>query len=315
MITSLLGRTSGSRTSSIMYTVLAALVPGLLAQSYFMGLGVLWNGVLLTVWCLGIEALIVLCRRPSDLKTELIRHLGDGTTLLTAWLIAVCLPPDLSPWVLAIAALAAIGVAKHAYGGLGQNVFNPAMVGYAVILLSFPALLASYPSITTDGLSGATLLSEFRYRPAMTVAEFMPSVAIASQQAAVTAGCFLSGGLYLLWRRIINWRIPGAMLLTVGILAAATYDQGSSQSLGSPWFHWTTGGTVAAAFFFATDPVTHPANPRHQVIFGCLVGLFLFVIRTGASLPDGIAFAILLANCVTPLLNRIHQQPRTPAHE
>ena len=126
---------------------------------------------------------------------------------------------------------------------------------------------------------------------------------------------FLLGGLWLLFRRIISWRIPSAVLLTVGILAAVTYDQGSSQSLGSPWFHWTTGGTVAAAFFFATDPVTHPSNPRHQLIFGCLIGSILFVIRTGASLPDGIAFAILLANCTTPLLNRIHQRSLQAAHE
>ena len=293
-----------------MYTVLAAMTPGLAAQIYFLGFGVLLNGILLCLWCLLFEATIVLLRRPANLRAELTRHLGDGSTVLTAWLIAVCLPPDLPAGVLAIAALAAVGLAKHAYGGLGQNVFNPAMVGYAVILLSFPALMATYPSVHTDGLSGATLLSDFRYRPATTVEEFMTGAAAAHFQASVTAGMFFLGGLWLLFRRIISWRIPTAVLLTVGILAAATYDQGSSQSLGSPWFHWTTGGTIAAAFFFATDPVTHPANPRHQLLFGCLIGSILFVIRTGASLPDGIAFAILLANCTTPLLNRMHQRSR-----
>ena len=298
-----------------MYMVLAALLPGLFAQSYFLGPGVLLNGLILTACCLATEALIVLARRPTNVMSELHRHLGDGTTLLAAWLITVCLPPGLPLGVLAIAAMATVGLAKHAYGGLGQNVFNPAMVGYAVILLSFPALMASYPSTHPDALSGATLLSEFRYRPTMTVAEFMPSMAAAEYQATVTASMFLIGGLLLLWLRIISWRIPMSMLLTVGLLAAATYDQGSSQSLGSPWFHWTSGGTVAAAFFFATDPVTHPANPRHQIIFGCLIGVFLFVIRTGASLPDGIAFAILLANCTTPLLNRLHQKPRSQVRE
>lgn len=304
-----------NRTSTVMYTVLAALTPGLIAQAYFFGFGVLLNGIILSVLCVLIEVSIVLARRPVNYINELSRHIGDGSTLLTAWLIAVCLPPSLPISVLAVAALAAIGLAKHAYGGLGQNVFNPAMVGYAVILLSFPALMATYPSAGTDGLSGATLLSDFRYRGGTTVAEFMPGVATAAHHATLTAGMFLLGGLWLLFRRIISWRIPTTMLLTVGFLAAVTYDQGSSQSLGSPWFHWTTGGTIAAAFFFATDPVTHPANPRHQILFGCLIGVILFVIRTGASLPDGIAFAILLANCTTPLFNRMHQQPQRAAHE
>ena len=173
-----------------MYTVLAALAPGLIAQAYFLGLGMLLNGMVLSVFCVLIEVGIVLLQRPTHLRTELTRHLGDGSTLLTAWLIAVCLPPDLPISVLAVAALAAIGLAKHAYGGLGQNVFNPAMVGYAVILLSFPALLASYPNIGVDSLSGATLLSDFRYRGGTTVAEFMPSVAMAQHQATVTAGLF-----------------------------------------------------------------------------------------------------------------------------
>ena len=139
-------RRTGNRTSNIMLKVLAALVPGLLAQSYYLGPGVLVNGMVLTLCCLATEALIVVLRKPNNLRAELLRHLGDGTTLLIAWLIAVCLPPNVPVGVLAIAALASVGLAKHAYGGLGQNVFNPAMVGYAIILLSFPGILASYPS-------------------------------------------------------------------------------------------------------------------------------------------------------------------------
>ena len=184
--------------------------------SLLLGLGILLNGMVLSVFCVLIEVGIVLLQRPTHLRTELTRHLGDGSTLLTAWLIAVCLPPDLPISVLAVAALAAIGLAKHAYGGLGQNVFNPAMVGYAVILLSFPALLASYPNIGVDSLSGATLLSDFRYRGGTTVAEFMPSVTMAQHQATVTAGLFFCGGLWLLFRRIISWRIPTAVLLDCG---------------------------------------------------------------------------------------------------
>jgi electron transport complex protein RnfD len=106
----------------------------------------------------------------------------------------------------------------------------------------------------------------------------------------------------------MHWRIPLTVLVTVGVLAGILHDGGSSASLGSPWFHWTTGGTVAAAFFVATDPVTHPARPQHQVLFAILIGCLLFLLRTQGNLPDGIAFAVLLANCTTPLFNRLHRQ-------
>ena len=235
-------------------------------------------------------------RRPTS--AHRVGSALHGTTLLIARLITMP-AAQRAHWGFSRGRPGSVGLAKHATA-VWDRMCLIAMVGYAIILLSFPGILASYPNASPDGLSGATLPSEFRYRPAMTVAEFMPSVAVAQHQAMVTAALFLAGGLWLIWQGIISWRIPSAMLLTLGFLAAASYDQGSSQSLGSPWFHWTSGGTMAAAFFFATDPVTHPANPRHQIIFGCLIGLLLFVIRTGGSLPDGIAFAILLAK-PTPL--------------
>ena len=187
------------------------------------------------------------------------------------------------------------------------------MVGYAIILLSFPQALAAWPALggaenlASDALSGATYLSEFRYRDAMTVDEFLLNNPQVMHQQVI-AGLFLLGGLGLIYLRIISWRIPLALLITVGLLASVTYDQGSTQSMGSAWFHWATGGTMAAAFFVATDPVTHPSRHSHQIIFAVSIGILLFVIRTQGNLPDGIAFAVLLANCATPLLNRIHRQ-------
>jgi len=280
-------------------------------------LGILWNLFWLSALCLATEVLVVALRTgslsPALLRAPLQNNLGDGTTLLAAWLIAICLPPSVSIQILAVAALASIGLAKHAYGGLGNNIFNPAMVGYAVILLSFPQALAAWPALggaenlAADALSGATYLSEFRYRDAMTVDEFLLNNPQVMHQQII-AGLFLLGGLGLIYLRIISWRIPLALLITVGLLASVTYDQGSTQSMGSAWFHWTTGGTMAAAFFVATDPVTHPSRHSHQIIFAVSIGILLFVIRTQGNLPDGIAFAVLLANCATPLLNRIHRQ-------
>ena len=305
------------KTPNVMAWVLIALLPGLAGMTFYFGLGVLWNLFWLSALCLATEVLVVALRTgslsPALLRAPLQNNLGDGTTLLAAWLIAICLPPYVSIQILAVAALASIGLAKHAYGGLGNNIFNPAMVGYAVILLSFPQALAAWPALggaenlASDALSGATYLSEFRYRDAMTVDEFLLNNPQVMHQQII-AGLFLLGGLGLIYLRIISWRIPLALLITVGLLASVTYDQGSTQSMGSAWFHWATGGTIAAAFFVATDPVTHPSRHSHQIIFAVSIGILLFVIRTQGNLPDGIAFAVLLANCATPLLNRIHRQ-------
>ena len=309
------------RTSALMHRVSLALIPGILAMAWQNGLGIIWNMLWLVVLCCLVEAICTglrqgLGRRLAQLKTERF-GLADSTTILAALLIGICLPPYVSPAILGVAALASIGMAKHAYGGLGQNIFNPAMVGYAVILLSFPLALATWPAsidTATDGLTGATPLSEFRYRGGVTADEFFVARGTANPNA-VAAGLFALGGLWLIQQQIVRWRIPVTVLLTVGLLATIFHDQGSSTSLGSAWFHWTTGGTVAAAFFVATDPVTHPARPSHQVAFAVLVGSLLFLIRTQGNLPDGIAFAVLLANCTTPLLNRIHRQKVTEAAE
>ena len=295
-----------NRTGSLMNAVTLAMLPGVFAMAAQYGIGVIWNLIWLALLCCAVEVACCSLRHGFAVARRRQFDLGDGTTVLAAVIISICLPPFVSPAILAVAALAAIGLAKHAYGGLGQNIFNPAMVGYAVILLSFPLALASWPG-ATDGLTGATLLSEFRYRGNITAAEFAAGH-LSGNPNLMTAGLFALGGAWLIHQRIMHWRIPVTVLLTVGLLAAICHDGGSSASLGSPWFHWTTGGTVAAAFFVATDPVTHPARPQHQVLFAMLVGCLLFLIRTQGNLPDGIAFAVLLANCTTPLFNRVHRQ-------
>ena len=219
----------------------------------------------------------------------------------------------MSPAILCVAALAAIGLAKHAYGGLGQNIFNPAMVGYAVVLLSFPLALATWPTITTDGLTGATLLSEFRYRGGITADEFFLN-RVTSNPNLLSASLFGLGGLWLIHQGIMHWRIPLTVLVTVGVLASVFHDQGSSASLGSAWFHWTTGGTMAAAFFVATDPVTHPARPGHQIVFAILIGCLLFLIRTKATCPTAspspCCWPIAQPRCSTAFTAR--KLPRSP---
>ncbi len=295
-------------TSRIMLTVLSALLPGIAAMVAVWGWGVLWNLVWLSVFALLAEACLLAIG--GERKLQKIRfQLVDGTALLTGWLIAICLPPFTDLYLLALAATAGLALGKHVYGGLGGNIFNPAMVGYAVVIVSFPEALAHWPAIASelgaDGLSGATLLSEFRYRTGLTTSEFDSLFLTAADDQQLIALSFLIGGLVLAYRKLLAWRIPVAVLAGVGLAALFGYDQGASTSLGSAWFHWTTGGTVAAAFFIATDPVTHPQHPKHQIVFGLMIGVLIYLIRAYGSYPDGIAFAVLFANAFTPFLNRL----------
>ena len=295
-------------TRGIMGWVLMAMLPGIIAMTSVWGLGVLWNVVLLSVVCAVAELAGTAARGTRD-RQALTKAVGDGTALVTGWLIAIALPPYTHVGVLCVAGLAAVLLGKHAYGGTGRNVFNPAMVGYAVALVSFPTLLAEWPAIgatapQVDTLSGATLLSEFRYRDGLTVAEFSARLGATSQAQQWVAWAFAAGGGLLMAMKLIAWRVPLALLAGVGIGALFGFDNGSSQSLGSFGFHLTSGGLMAAAFFVATDPVTHPKLPAHQIVFGLMIGLLIYLIRGFGVQPDAIAFAILLGNCVTPLLNR-----------
>lgn len=294
--------------------VLVALLPGLGAMTYVWGIGIVYNVALLSIICLATEAAAVFAKQAlgnapgENTVKKWCGHLFDGSTLVTAWLIAICLPPFTNFGILSLAGLAAIGLAKHAYGGLGRNIFNPAMVGYAVILVSFPSHLALWPASSDGGidhLTGATILSDFRYRVGITTTEFTSLFAPNLQDQRLIAYSFLAGGLFLLVKKLLAWRIPVSMLAGVGFAALFGYDQGSSMSSGSAVFHWTSGGFIAAAFFVATDPVTHPRGARPQIIFGFTVGLMTYLIRAYGTFPDGIAFAILFANCLTPLMNRM----------
>ncbi|HAR30540.1 MAG TPA: electron transport complex subunit RsxD [Gammaproteobacteria bacterium] len=290
----------------VMLTVIAALTPGALALLGWYGLAALSNLVVAAFAALITEMLALRLRRRASLPTVL-----DGSALLTGLLLGLALPPG-TPWgIVALAAVIGVGLGKHAYGGIGQNVFNPAVVGYTVVLVSFPAALANWPEVgsaSVDALSGATALSAFRYREGMTV----PEVWLAERGFGAVGGfpaewislAFLAGGLFLVWRRLAAWRVAAAFLGTLGLLGLAGYDNGSSRSLGSPFLHWFSGGTMLAAWFFLTDPVTHPASRRGQLWFGALVGVVTWVIRSFGSYPDGIAFGILLANGATAWLDR-----------
>jgi electron transport complex protein RnfD len=286
----------------IMMMVLFALLPGAAAEVYFYGPGYLANILFACSLGLGMEAACLgLQRRP------VLPAVSDGSTLVTCVLLALALPPGL-PWpVLGVAIAAAVIIAKHLYGGLGNNLFNPAAVGYTVVLVSFPVAMADWP-VPVDGLTSATALVSLKYREGATVAEAWTAAGGFGTFGGhgwewINLG-FLISGVALLALRLAAWRIPVTILATIGLLAMAGYDGGSSASWGSPMYHWFSGATMLTVFFFATDPVTHPASPPGQIAYGIVIGAMIFVVRSLGNYPDGAAFAILLGNAISPYLDR-----------
>jgi len=224
-------------------------------------------------------------------------------------LIGLALPPSLPIWMILAGCLFAIIFAKHFYGGLGQNLFNPAMVGYAVLIISFPLAMSNWPLPATslvDGISGATPLDDFKFRGVLSVKEYWQAADGNNWSAwSVINASFLLGGVYLLYIKACTWVAPCTMLGTLALLALFFFDGGSPESLGSPLFHLFSGATMIGAFYIVTDPVTSPDSVRGQAIFGVGVGLLTFIIRTTGAYPEGIAFAVLLMNGCSPLIDYI----------
>jgi electron transport complex protein RnfD len=298
-------------TRHIMFFVAACLVPGLALQALLIDpTGVLLNVVTASVVALVTDRLCLRLRDPRVQPSSMTPSGSDASALVTALILAAALPPG-AIGAVALATLTALALGKHAYGGLGNNVFNPAMVGYAVAIVSLPIATAGWPtgsSAATDALAGATVLTTFKYRGAATVDGIWTEAAgfglLAGAGYEWVALAFGIGGAVLIFRGYAAWRPVAGMLIALLAAAAIGYDNGSSASLGSPAYHLFAGGTLLAATFVLTDPVTHPAHHRAQWLFGLCVGLLVFGIRAWGNYPDGIAFAVLLGNALTPYLDR-----------
>jgi len=326
---------SADTVSVVMRRVLIALIPGIALLTAFFGVGVLSNLVLATAFALLFETAALSLRR-----WPLRPFLTDYSVVVTAWLLAAALPP-LSPWwLIAVATGFAVIVAKHLYGGLGYNPFNPAMVGYVVVLISFPAeltawlapaglgesppLFAGLASVFTgggvsqwDGATAATVLDVSKTEVAR---GRMLSEISAQTVFGVLGGrgwewanlAFLLGGLWMLYRRVIHWHIPTGMLGSLMLLSGLFWIV-DSETFGSPLFHLFGGATLLGAFFIATDPVSAATTPRGRLLFGAGIGILTFAIRTWGGYPDGVAFAVLLMNMVAPTLD-YYTQPRVFGH-
>ena len=322
-----------SGVSSIMLQVLLALLPGIATYVWIFGAGILVQLALATLTALLAEAVMLRARRKP-----LALHLGDLSAVVTAWLIALTMPPIAPWWMVVVATLTAIVVAKHLYGGLGQNPFNPAMVAFCVMIVAFPALMSQWPP--AGSLDFATqldlILGGPRQLDAITAATPLDALRTGLREGGAGASVgavlegpafglfggrgwewiafgFALGGLFLLWRGIITWHLPLAFLAAMGAMALLFWGL-SPDRFASPLLHLASGGTLLAAFFIVTDPVSAATTPRGKLVFGAGIGVIAYLIRTFGNYPDGIAFAVLLMNICVPLID-MHTQPAVFGHK
>ncbi|WP_410497511.1 electron transport complex subunit RsxD [Chitinibacter sp. S2-10] len=317
----------------VMLKVAGALLPGIAAYVYVFGAGILLQLLLATATALACEAA---CLKLRDYPVK--PFITDGSAIVTAWLLALSLPPLSAWWMVVLATLIAIGLAKHLFGGLGQNPFNPAMIGFAVMIVSFPAQMSRWNAplslphddlnvwqqfgyiltgqlpqgLSFDTLASATPLDAVKtalmqshsmseiFSGAIFQAGWLPS------EMGWIAAAYLLGGLFLLQQRVIQWQLPVSFLAALAGFSGLFYLVDPA-NYTDPLFHLFSGAAMLGAFFIATDPVTAPTTPRGRLIYGALIGLLTWLIRTYGGYPDGVAFAVIIMNIATPFIDQYTQ--------
>ena len=293
----------GDSISKNMYGVLIALVPAFLVSLYYFGLGALIVTATSVVACVLFEYLI----QKFLMKKE--PTVCDGSAILTGVLLAFNLPSNLPVWIILIGALAAIGIGKMSFGGLGNNIFNPALVGRVFLLISFPAQMSMWPEVGqltayTDATTGATVLSvmnEGALDKLPTLVDMLLGK-MGGSLGEVSALALLLGLVFMLWKKIITWQIPVSILLTVFVFTGIMHLVNPVQ-YASPFVHLLSGGLMLGAIFMATDYVTSPMSKNGMLVYGVGIGILTTVIRLFGSYPEGMSFAILIMNAFTPLIN------------
>ncbi|VVO70999.1 Electron transport complex subunit RsxD [Pseudomonas fluorescens] len=319
------------RLQQAMKQVLLATVPGMLVLFWWYGWGVLINLLLTGVAALTVEALVLQLRKRPIQPT-----LSDGSALVSATLLALALPPYCPWWLTVSAAAFALLFGKHLYGGVGKNPFNPAMLGFAMVMVTFPQQMTHWPSShgmdllgglqqvfgfsldqTPDAWAQATALDSLRINNSLTMDELFAGNPAFGQFGGRGMEwvnlAFLAGGAFLLQRQVFSWHAPVGMLASLFVISLLCWNGSGSDSNGSPLFHLLTGATMLGAFFIVTEPVSGAKSPVAKLLFGAGAGLLTYVIRTWGGYPDGVAFAVLLMNLCVPTLERFSasRQERT----
>ena len=318
----------------IMAQVILALVPGTIAMWWFLGWGILVNVILACVTAVISEWLFIKSRGRNPWSA-----VNDLTAVVTAWLLALALPPLLPWWQTVLGSAFSIIIAKQLFGGIGYNTFNPAMAGYVLLLISFPASMSQWLSLeniydkkitfgeTLNAIFNSTLPKEISW-DAITSATPLDAVKTQLTQNQMISEiksnliwgeftvlgwewisiAFLFGGLFLLWRKVITWRIPFSLLGSL-FLISSIFWMIDPELNPSPGFHLLSGAAILGAFFIATDPVSASTTPQGQIIYGALIGLLIYVIRTWGGYPDAVAFGVLLLNMAVSMIDQ-YTQPK-----
>ncbi|MDC9592390.1 electron transport complex subunit RsxD [Xenorhabdus sp. IM139775] len=333
-------------TSRIMFWVVLAAIPGIVIQTYFFGYGTLFQILLAVITALLAESAAIALK-----KQLILPYLKDNSALVTGLLLGISLPPLAPWWLIVLGTFFAVIIAKHLYGGLGQNPFNPAMVGYVVLLISFPIQMTSWmppeslqaytltpwdslmviftghtPEGSTllqlqqsiDGMSQATPLDSFKTgRLTHNIDEVLQQPILQGVLAGIgwqwVNIAYLAGGLIMLNRKVISWQIPTAFILSLGICAAISWFLDPTR-YSPPLLQLFSGATMLGAFFIATDPVSASTTPKGRLIYGAMIGGLIWIIRVCGGYPDAVAFAVLLANICVPLIDH-YTQPRAYGHK
>ena len=306
---------SGESVRKIMMAVIIALMPAFAISIFYYGLPVIVLTLVSVGCCVLFEYLI------QRFMMKVPTTVSDGSAIVTGLLLAFNVPANLPVWMMVVGALVAIGIAKMPFGGLGHNLFNPALVARVFMLISFPVAMTTWPVPTpiwgfADAITGPTPLGILKESAAVNMSEMPRYLDLLVGQMGgsfgeVSAIALLIGALYLLWKRVITWHIPVAFILTVFIFSGIFYLIDPTQ-YANPFFHLLTGGLLLGAFFMATDMVTSPTTPSAMLVFGAGCGLITIIIRLFGAYPEGVSFSILLMNAMVPLLNRWFK-PRTYA--
>ncbi|MCB0685784.1 MAG: RnfABCDGE type electron transport complex subunit D [Saprospiraceae bacterium] len=312
-------------TPKIMWLVIYTLIPILLVSVYYFGISALLISLTAVLSCVFTEWLF-------NFSNDPIKTLKDGSAIITGLLLALTLPPGFPLWMVFIGGVVAIGMGKSMWGGLGQNIFNPALLGRAFLQAAFPTAITTWSSPggsflslkgtntalpffqgqNIDAFSGATPLAQMKFQHigTDTLALLMGNT---GGSLGETCGLLLIlSGIYLLAKKIINWRIPVSILLTVVVISGIFYliDR---QIYPTPLFMLLSGGLLLGTVYMATDLVTSPLTPKGIWIYGVGIGVLVVLIRIWGGLPEGVMYAILLMNAATPLINR-YAKIRTYGH-
>ena len=311
---------SGDSIQKNMYGVVFAMLPALIFSFVYFGMGAIIVTLTAVASCYLFEFLI------TKYLLKKVPSLNDGSALITGILLAFNVPSNLPIWIILIGALVAIGIGKLTFGGLGNNVFNPALVGRVFLLISFPVQMTSWPkplgfdSTYFDAETGATPLALIKegLKKGDSLTDLLSQLDLSNvdmflgkmggSMGEVAGVALLLGLLYMLFKKIISWHIPVAVLGTVAIFSGILH-MANPEAYAGPLFHILTGGLLLGAIFMATDYVTSPMSNKGMIIYGIGIGVLTVVIRVFGAYPEGVSFAILIMNAFVPLIN-VYVKPK-----